>query len=56
LAEAIRRILDDKALRLRLVEAASERVRSHYHVKRMAAGYAELLLASPRSVVHRVNS
>lgn len=45
MAEAIRQILDDEALRLRLVEAASERVRSHYHIKRMAAGYAELFLA-----------
>lgn len=46
LAEAIGRILDDEPLRLRLVEAASQRVRSHYHIKRMAAGYAELLTSS----------
>jgi glycosyltransferase involved in cell wall biosynthesis len=45
LAEAIRQILDDEPLRLRLVEAAFERVRSHYHVKRMAADYRELLRA-----------
>jgi glycosyltransferase involved in cell wall biosynthesis len=45
LADAIRPVLDDRALRMRLVQAASERVRSHYHVKRMAAGYAELFLA-----------
>jgi len=45
LAEAILQILDDEALRTRLVQAASERVRTHYHVKRMAAGYAELFLA-----------
>ena len=49
LAAAIGRILDDDALRRRLVGAASERVRSHYHVKRMAADYAELLRSSPRS-------
>lgn len=48
LAEAICRILDDEPLRLRLVEAASQRVRSHYHIKRMAAGYAELMLGSSR--------
>ncbi|MDP9178461.1 MAG: glycosyltransferase [Gemmatimonadota bacterium] len=46
LAEAISRILDDEPLRLRLVQAASERVRSHYHIKRMAADFAALLLAS----------
>ena len=34
---------------VRLVDAASERVRLHYHVKRMAADYAELLRASPRT-------
>jgi glycosyltransferase involved in cell wall biosynthesis len=45
LAEAIRQVLDDEALRTRLVQAASERVRRHYDVKRMAAGYAELLSA-----------
>jgi glycosyltransferase involved in cell wall biosynthesis len=45
LADAIRRLLDDEALRARLVQAASERVRSHYDLKRMAAGYAELFLA-----------
>ena len=49
LAAAIGQILDDDELRLRLVGAASERVRSHYHVKRMAADYAELLRSSPRS-------
>lgn len=49
LAEAIGQILDDEGLRLRLVAAASERVRSHYEVRRMAAGYAELLLASRNS-------
>lgn len=49
LAAAIGQILDDDALRRRLVRAASERVRSHYHVKRMAADYAELLRSSPRS-------
>jgi glycosyltransferase involved in cell wall biosynthesis len=43
LADAIRRLLDDEALRKKLVDAASERVRMHYDVKRMAAGYAELL-------------
>lgn len=50
LAEAIRQVLDDEGLRHQLVDAASERVRSHYHVKRMAAGYAELLLASRKSM------
>ena len=45
MAEAIRKILDDEALRARLVQAASERVRSHYHVKRMADSYAELFVA-----------
>lgn len=43
LAEAICRLLDDAPLRRRLVDAASERVRAKYHVKRMAADYAELL-------------
>jgi glycosyltransferase involved in cell wall biosynthesis len=42
LAEAIRRILDDETFRTQLVQAAAERVRSHYHIRRMAAGYAEL--------------
>jgi glycosyltransferase involved in cell wall biosynthesis len=42
LARAIRKILDDEALRTRLLQAASERVRSHYHIRRMAASYAEL--------------
>jgi glycosyltransferase involved in cell wall biosynthesis len=45
LAEAIRKVLDDEALRTQLVQAAAERVRSHYHIRRMAARYAELLLA-----------
>lgn len=48
LAEAIRQLLDDEAVRMRLVQAASERVRTHYDVKQMAAGYAQLLsLAFP---------
>jgi glycosyltransferase involved in cell wall biosynthesis len=46
LAAAIQRILDDKGLRLQLVEDASERVHSHYQVKCMAAGYAHLLCSS----------
>ena len=46
MAHAIGRVLDDEALRRRLVDAASERVRSHYHVKRMAADYAALLRGS----------
>jgi glycosyltransferase involved in cell wall biosynthesis len=46
LAEAIGRVLDDEPLRRRLVDAASERVRSQYHVKRMAADYAALLHGS----------
>jgi glycosyltransferase involved in cell wall biosynthesis len=50
LAEAIRRIIDDKASRLQLVEAASERVRSHYHIKRVAADYAELLPSFRKSM------
>ena len=50
LADAIRQLLDDEDLRLRLVEAASERVRSLYDIKRMAAGYADLLLASRKSM------
>jgi glycosyltransferase involved in cell wall biosynthesis len=44
LAEAIRKLVDDEALRTQLVQAAAEHVRSHYHIKRMAAGYAELFL------------
>jgi len=51
LAEAIRQILDDDALRARMVQAASERVRSHYHIKQMAAGYAHLFSGSAE---HRV--
>jgi len=43
LAQAIGKILDDEAMRTRLVRAASERVRMHYDVKQMAAGYAALL-------------
>lgn len=46
LAEAIQKILDDEPLRRQLVAAATERVCSHYHVKRMAADYSRLLLAS----------
>jgi len=46
MAEAIGRLLDDEALRRRLVDAASERVRSQYHVKRMAADYAALIRSS----------
>jgi glycosyltransferase involved in cell wall biosynthesis len=46
LAEAIGRVLDDEPLRRRLVDAALERVRSQYHVKRMAADYAALLRGS----------
>jgi len=45
LAAAIRRVLYDELLRARLVQAASERVRTHYDVKRMAAEYEKLLLA-----------
>jgi glycosyltransferase involved in cell wall biosynthesis len=45
LAEAIRNLLDQEGLRHRMLEAAAERVRSRYHVKRMAAGYAALLSA-----------
>jgi glycosyltransferase involved in cell wall biosynthesis len=46
MAEAIGRVLDDEPLRRGLVNAASERVRSQYHVKRMAADYAALLRSS----------
>jgi glycosyltransferase involved in cell wall biosynthesis len=49
LATAVQRILDDEALRVRLVDAAAERVRLHYHVKRMAADYAELMRSLPRN-------
>lgn len=49
MAEALRKILDKDALRLQLVDAASERVTSRYDVKRMASDYAELFLASRKS-------
>lgn len=42
-AEALARLLDDKALREKLVAAASERVRGHYDMKRMSADYAALI-------------
>jgi glycosyltransferase involved in cell wall biosynthesis len=43
LADAIERVLTDDALRRSLVQAASERVRTEYHVRRMAAGYGALI-------------
>jgi glycosyltransferase involved in cell wall biosynthesis len=43
LADAIRNLLDDQSLRMRLVQAASDRVRTHYDVRQMAGGYAKLL-------------
>ncbi|MGH9385546.1 MAG: glycosyltransferase family 4 protein [Vicinamibacterales bacterium] len=46
LASAIRQILSDEHLRHRLTTAAFERVSSCYHVKQMAAGYANLLRGS----------
>jgi glycosyltransferase involved in cell wall biosynthesis len=48
LADAVEHLLTNEPHRRAIVEAASERVRSHYHARRMAADYAELIESAAR--------
>ena len=49
LADAIERVLDDEKFRTESVQAAFDRVASHYDVTQMVAGYESLLISHLRA-------